>query len=873
MLNLVEQVFTIAHELGINNDGIERRKDFLEFTGADAALLQQLHDQLGHYGDEFAKAFYDHVLAFPELRALAPDKETLAHLKETQSAYFKGLTSGDYGADYVHHRLRVGITHQRVGLDPQWYIGAYRKYLSFFLSLLWRLHGEDTGKFLSAYEALLKIVMFDMELAIDTYIYAEKHAVAQAEQRLRNLIEGVDAIVWEVDATTGCFAFVSSQAQAMLGYPPECWVQKPDFWRTIIRQEDRAATVAFIQQEIAAGHSYDVEYRIVAADGRTVWVHERGIAESNDAGSTVRGLMVDITSRKEAESKLAYMATHDELTGLPNRALLLDRLSQAMAQADRNNGMVAVLFIDLDRFKFINDSLGHDIGDAVLQTAAGRLVGCIREVDTVARLGGDEFVVLLSGISRIEDVTSVARKVLQTLMLPFTADARELLLTASIGISAYPKDGTDAQMLLKNADAAMYRAKERGKNRFEFFTEDLNALVMRRLQLEHQLRQALERNEFILHYQPQAELESGRIVGVEALVRWHHPEMGLVSPAEFIPLAEEIGLIEPIGEWVLTTACRQAVAWQAAGLPPLRMAVNLSARQVKHDLANTIMRITHETSFDPELLELELTEGLLVQGTEQDIAVLHALRKQGVNLSVDDFGTGYSSLSYLNRFPVTAIKIDRTFVQGVTSDPGAAALASSIISMAHELRLEVIAEGVESKGHLHFLADRKCNVVQGYYLSRPVPADECAAFLRQFPGLSLQRKADAPERTLLLVDDEVNISIALKRLLRRDGYCILTATSGMEGLELLATHPVEVVVSDQRMPGMSGAEFLRRVKKLYPDTIRMMLSGYTDLKSVTDAINEGSIYKFMTKPWEDEQIRELVREAFQWYELKEKNRQ
>ncbi|MGZ4960486.1 MAG: EAL domain-containing protein [Methylomonas sp.] len=399
----------------------------------------------------------------------------------------------------------------------------------------------------------------------------------------------------------------------------------------------------------------------------------------------------------------------------------------------------------------------------------------------------------------------------------------------------------------------------------------MNIATVEQTDLETELRHALERHQLVLHYQPQIDIERNKAIGVEALVRWVHPELGLLMPARFIPLAEETGLIVPIGEWVIKTACSQVRAWQEAGLASVRLAVNLSAAHFRErGFVEIVKRILLETHLDPNYLELEVTENLLIQDTERTIATLNALKDIGIQLALDDFGTGYSCLSYLKHLPVNTLKIDRSFVSNVTTHPEDAALAKAIIAMAQSLRLRVSVEGVETEGQLAFFADQHCDEIQGYYFSRPLPEEECAKFLQQ-NRLPQAYGRKAAERTMLLVDDEVNILNSLKRLFRRDGYQILTAECGRAGLELLATHQVGVIISDQRMPEMTGVEFLRRVKELYPETLRIVLSGYADIQTITDAINEGAIYKFLAKPWEDEPLREQIREAFHHYELKQEN--
>lgn len=432
-------------------------------------------------------------------------------------------------------------------------------------------------------------------------------------------------------------------------------------------------------------------------------------------------------ARRQAEDRVRHLATYDELTGVVNRNMFGQRLDHALAQARRNDQPFSVLFLDLDRFKNINDTFGHDAGDGVLREVAERLRGCLRESDTVGRFGGDEFLVLLEAMPQPTHSAVVAQKLLAAIARPFTIDAQDFQLTASIGISTYPADGEDAQSLLKNADTAMYRAKEQGKNNYQFYSAQMNVHTRERMALESGLRAALERNEFVLHYQPKIDLGSRRIVGMEALVRWQHPINGLIAPAQFIPVAEETGLIVPIGEWVLRTACAQSKSWREQGLPPLRIAVNLSPRQFADEhLLQDVERMLSETGMDSAALELEVTEGMVMQNPERAAMLLGKLRTAGVIVAIDDFGTGYSSLSYLKRFPIDSLKIDRSFIKDLPLDTEDAAITQAIIVMAHSLGLKVIAEGVETEDQAGFLRAHGCDEAQGYYFSKPVPAHEFA---------------------------------------------------------------------------------------------------------------------------------------------------
>jgi diguanylate cyclase (GGDEF)-like protein/PAS domain S-box-containing protein len=440
-------------------------------------------------------------------------------------------------------------------------------------------------------------------------------------------------------------------------------------------------------------------------------------------------LFSDITERKASYERIQHLAHFDALTNLPNRALLNDRLELAIAEAKRYQKKLAIVFLDLDRFKNVNDSLGHHAGDVLLQAVAERLKSCVREIDTVSRLGGDEFVILLNGITDTNDVANVAQKVVNIIALSFNLDGHEVHIGTSIGIGIYPDNGQDSPTLFKNADAAMYHAKESGRNNFQFFSSAMNDKAFEQISLENDMRRALKNNEFFLHYQPQIDIPTGRIVGIEALIRWQHPDKGLISPAQFIPLAEGCGLINPIGEWVLETACIQNKRWQDEGLIKVPIAVNLSALQFRQkDIKETIAQALRGARLEPGYLELEITEGITMKEIENTVRTLHEIKQMGVLISIDDFGTGYSSLSYLKRFPIDKLKVDQSFVRDITADPDDAALVRTIIGIGHSLRLKVIAEGVETEAQLAFLQEYRCDEVQGYYFSRPLSAHDFAVF-------------------------------------------------------------------------------------------------------------------------------------------------
>jgi diguanylate cyclase (GGDEF)-like protein/PAS domain S-box-containing protein len=452
--------------------------------------------------------------------------------------------------------------------------------------------------------------------------------------------------------------------------------------------------------------------------------------ESGDITHYV-GMLIDISERKLAEDYILHLAQHDALTELPNRLLFIDRLRQSFSRAKMERTKVALLFMDIDRFKTINDSLGHHVGDQLLQEVARRLKRCIEGVNTIARLGGDEFVIVLEHVTLIQEVGHVASRIINAMKEPVIVGEHTLGITVSIGIGIYPEDGSDVIGLMKSADAAMYHAKEMGRNNYQFFTSEMNARIGEQVLLETHLRRALENGELSLHYQPQVHLESGRINGVEALLRWTNTELGTVSPSQFIPVAEESGMIIPIGNWMLRSVCEQMRRWEDEGIRGVRVAVNLSALQFRQaDFVRSLETLVAEMGIWPEKLELEITESTLMESAENTIDNLNRLRQHGFKIAIDDFGTGYSSLSYLKRFPIDRLKIDQSFVRDLDSDPDDAAIVSAIIAMAHSLDLDIVAEGVEKEAHRDFLLGLNCYEAQGFLYSRPLPPDEVVALLR-----------------------------------------------------------------------------------------------------------------------------------------------
>jgi diguanylate cyclase (GGDEF)-like protein len=569
---------------------------------------------------------------------------------------------------------------------------------------------------------------------------------------------------------------------------------------------------------------------------------------------------------RAAAEKLSYLSNFDSITGLPNRILLRDRVRRTKERLARTEEVMGFLVVELARLPLIRGSLGIKAEQGVLKEVAARLGQWIHPEDTVARFGDDSLAVVVVR-SGPEGLAAAAHRIVELLDQPFHFDDQELHVEACIGIAIFPDDGTDFDFLAQAAEASMHTAMAGKAQRCLFYTPELNRQASERLKLENALRRALERDELLLHYQPQLDLASGAVIGLEALIRWQHPELGLVPPARFIGLAEDTGLILPIGEWVLLQACRQNKAWQDAGLPAIPVAVNLSSKQFSGNIASLVRTVLADTGLDPGYLELELTESLSMEDPERTVGILRELKDMGVRLSIDDFGTGYSNLNYLKRFPVDKLKLDQSFVRELISDPDDLSIARAVIAMARSLRLKVIAEGVETEGQLALLARNGCDEMQGYLFSRPIDVTACAALLRQGKSLALDRTARRPyARTLLFVDDGKNIGAAIERTLVNKGYLLLIAGSVAEAFEMLATNDVGVILCEQQMPELNGVEFLSRVKQMYPSIVGLVSSGSTAMQPGTDAASHGAVFKFLPRPCEEAALLKALDDAFRQFE-------
>jgi diguanylate cyclase (GGDEF)-like protein/PAS domain S-box-containing protein len=708
---------------------------------------------------------------------------------------------------------------------------------------------------------LLRLKAFG-DLQEHSFVLERQVAARTADlQRFRAAMDATADAIMLVSRDTMRFIEVNATSCSMLGYThAEILALGPVALGAFTREALEHVYDTVIAGQISKTLS---EATLHCKDGTLLQVEVSRQAMPSGNDWIIVSVVRDITERKQAQQRLQHQANHDALTGLPNRNFFYETLRKTIALSSQQGWKVAVMFIDLDHFKNVNDTLGHAIGDELLIQFSNRLMTCVRMRDTVGRLGGDEFGLILVMEQGHQGAALVAAKIRDALHPPFDLQGYEVIMTASIGVTIHPDDGSDPDALIKYADTAMYQAKHAGRNTYRFFTAQMNVDVLQRQDLEGALRKAIEREEFELHYQPKVSLNTGAVVGLEALLRWNRPDHGLVAPALFIPVLEESGLIVRVGSWVIAAACRQIGEWQLGEVGPVQVSVNVAGRQfIEGDLEGDVVRALADNHLPAGLLELELTETSLMLNTERTIRCLHNLRERGVKVSIDDFGTGYSSLAYLRRFPIDKLKIDIAFIRDVTSNPDDAAIVQAIITMAHNLNLVVIAEGVETPAQQSYLLRHHCDQIQGYLVSRPLPAALTTKLMLLRKTLERPATPGTVRQTLLIVDDDPFMRELLATELGGEQYRVLLAQSGAQAFETLAQNEVQVILCDQSMPEMEGTVFLDRVKAMYPDTFRIVLSGETNLEDMMAAVNRGSVDRFYTKPWDHAALLNSVRQAF-----------
>ncbi|MFS2137859.1 EAL domain-containing protein [Duganella sp. Dugasp56] len=708
---------------------------------------------------------------------------------------------------------------------------------------------------------LLRLKAFG-DLQEHSFVLEQQVAARTADlQRFRAAMDATADAIMLVSRDTMRFIEVNATSCSMLGYThAEILALGPVALGAVTREALEQVYDTVIAGQVSKTLS---EAALHCKDGSLIQVEVSRQAMPSGSDWIIVSVVRDITERKQAQQRLQHQASHDALTGLPNRSFFYETLRKTVVLASQQDWKVAVMFIDLDHFKNVNDTLGHAIGDELLIQFSNRLMTCVRMRDTIGRLGGDEFGVILVMEQGHQGAALVAAKIRDALHAPFDLQGYEVIMTASIGITIHPDDGSDTDALIKYADTAMYQAKHAGRNTYRFFTAQMNIDVLQRQDLEGALRKAIEREEFELHYQPKVSLSTGAVVGLEALLRWARPGHGLVLPALFIPVLEESGMIVRVGSWVIAAACRQIREWQLGEVGPVQVSVNVAGRQfIEGDLEADVVRALADNNLPAGLLELELTETSLMMNTERTIRCLHNLRERGVKVSIDDFGTGYSSLAYLRRFPIDKLKIDIAFIRDVTSNPDDAAIVQAIITMAHNLNLVVIAEGVETPAQQSYLLRHHCDQIQGYLVSRPLPAALTAQLMLSHKTLERPTTADMTRQTLLIVDDDPFMRELLATELGGEQYRVLLAQSAAQAFETLAQNDIQVILCDQSMPEMEGTVFLDRVKAMYPDTFRIVLSGETNLEDMMAAVNRGTIDRFYTKPWDHAALLGSIRQAF-----------
>lgn len=891
LLRLVAQVIGEALEQQAGARQLRRFNRALRISSAcgasvihvddEQALFEQVCRQIVEVGG-YALAWVGLARAERTVAPVASAGEASGYLDTLNVTWDDGPNDDGPGARAMRTaRVQVVADLARDGTSAPWSVAAQARGLRSVIALplhrdgspfaLLAIYSREPDAFDSAEVHLLSGLADNLAFGVRALRERAARRAADATLQLsKRVIEAArnGIVIAEARAPAFAIGYVNPAFEAITGYRAE-EVLGLDPLLLAGNDLDQPALVE-LQRVLSEQRSATLVLRNYRKDGSLFW-NELFLSPVHDADGRLThyvGILNDITERQRVQAQLERQSQYDDLTGLPNRTLVRDRLERALIHAERTGRMSAVLFVDLDRFKLVNDSLGHPAGDELLRVVTGRLLACARQEDTLARYGGDEFVLVLVDVISEETASRIARRLLEHVGRPLPVSGHDLHMTASIGISLYPRDGRNADALLQYADAAMHQAKRIGRNSIQYFREELNARLLERLTLEGRLQRAIDQGELRIHYQPQIQMRNGRLAGLEALVRWQHPDLGLVPPVRFIPLAEESGLILSLGAWVLRAACVQNRHWQGTALADVPIAVNLSVKQLEQEhFPAQVMAILAETGLPPHLLELEVTESALMVDPERMVERLRAIKVLGCKLSLDDFGTGYSNLSYLKRFPFDRLKIDQSFVRGITTDPQDAAIARTIIAMARTLGLEVLAEGVETETQFNYLRRNGCNLVQGYWLGYPESAEELQLHLGK--GQEARILSSLPEQeqpALLVVDDDPNTTSALARLLRREDYRVLTTNDPLEAFDLLALHEIHVLLTDQRMAQMTGTELLRRVKELHPNVVRIILSGYTELATVTEAVNQGWIYKFLTKPWDGEVLRAQLREAFERYE-------
>ena len=698
-------------------------------------------------------------------------------------------------------------------------------------------------------EAIVSLVAAHLDV---TELHRVRRALEHSRNQYRTLVENANEGVSVIQGDYPRYA--NPKLLEMLGYAYETFLGTP--WRDFVHPDDMEdVEVRFQRRAVGEPAASPYHFRVIDRGGKVRWMEAKAAAVEWESAPAVLTFLTDITTRVEAEAHIEFLAQHDELTGLPNRSLFLDRANQAIAHARRAHRAVAVLYLDLNRFQRINDSHGHEVGDLLIRQVAERLAAGLRDDDSVARISGDEFGILLADLGDVDDVPAIVAQIMDGLSRPLAAVGQEMFITASVGIAAYPQDGFEAEELLRNAATAMDQARGSGRNRYSFFAEELNARAAEQLELETALRHAIDRDELELFYQPQADLKTGEIVAAEALLRWRRPGYGVVPPLKFISLLEETALIVPVGEWVLQEACRAQRRWLAQTGRDLRVCVNLSARQLMDaGAAHAVAMALADTGITPTQLEMEITESCLVTDPERAARILEDISGRGVRIAVDDFGIGYSALSYFRRFAVDCLKVDKSFVQDSVSDAQTGELVKAIVAMGHSLHLDVVAEGVETAGQLGLVRGLGCNRLQGYYLSRPLEEEAFLRFLREGRVLELSQAPSGTEPQIVLLAGASRDKERLERVIRSAGYRAKTVASAGEAFEQLATQAVAAVVAAGALEDLGPREFLRRVESLYPGPCRLLFS---------EAAEQEAPAAPLSSAWTDDELIAALQAIFQ----------